>query len=303
MLGISTCWWDNKSLRGDEIVNGVLELGLKRVELEYRLTHRIYEQMIPRLKDTLTVLSVHNFFPNPEHHPAQRGSGDLFLLSSTDEDERSMAVDYTIQTMEYAQDLGALAVVLHLGHVDMPNATADFIQSYRRGKVGQKEGLAVLNQHRHTRKARQKRNLDRVLFSLDKLNRVAEEKGLFLGIENRFHFHEIPNFEEIGVILKQFRGGKVRYWHDVGHAGVQENLGICRQEDLLEAYSEAMIGIHLHDVKGLEDHLPPGQGEIDYEALSIFMKSSPIKILEINRKAQRQELLRSIHFIKSRDLG
>ncbi len=105
-----------------------------------------------------------------------------------------------------------------------------------------------------------------------KAEQRGRKKGVFLGIENRFHFHEIPDFEEIGLILKTFQGAYIRYWHDVGHARVQENLGIIGHNDLLEAYSEKIIGIHLHDVRGLKDHLAPGQGEIDYEEIKPFLK-------------------------------
>lgn len=299
MLGISTCWWDNKSLRGDEIVSDILELGLEGVELEYRLTHRIYQQMRPQLNEALTVLSVHNFFPKPEDSPGQKGSGDLFLLSSTDGNERAMAVKYSVRTIEHAQDLGARAVVLHLGHVDMPNPTERFVELYRGGKVDQREGLALINEQRRIRKAKHRGNLDAVLLSLERLNRVAEDKGIVLGIENRYHFYEIPDFEEMGTILKEFEGGKVRYWHDVGHARVQENLGILRQKDLLEAYSETMVGIHLHDVRGLVDHLPPGQGEIDYGEVRPFMKSPLIKILEIHSTVQKPAVLQGIRFMKA----
>ena len=75
--------------------------------------------------------------------------------------------------------------------------------------------------------------------------------------ENRYYFQEIPDFDEIGIILNEFDGGRIRCWHDVGHAAVQENLGICTQKDLLEAYSDKIIGMHLHDVENLHDHLSP----------------------------------------------
>jgi sugar phosphate isomerase/epimerase len=59
-----------------------------------------------------------------------------------------------------------------------------------------------------------------------------------------------------------------------------------------------MIGIHLHDVRGLDDHLSPGQGEIHFEQVMPFMKSVPIKILEVHSKVERQALLEGVQFIK-----
>ena len=298
MLGISTCWWENTSFQGDEIVSDILDLGFEGVELEYRISNSIYQQMKSHLNKTLTVLSVHNFFPKPEEHANEKGSGDFFLLSSTDRDERSMAVKHSIRTIEHADDLEAQAVILHLGHVDMPNPVAKFRELYDNKQMDQKMKLAMISEQKRIRETKYRKNLDAVLFSLEKLNQEAEKKGVFIGIENRYHFHEIPNFSEIGTILREFEGGKVGYWHDVGHAGAQENTGICQQKDLLDAYSEKMVGIHLHDVKGLDDHLSPGQGEIDFAEILPFIKPHLIKILEIHSIVKREELLEGIQFIK-----
>jgi len=297
MLGISTCWWFNRVSGGEEIVSDIVELGLKGVELEYRMSHAVFKQMKPQLRKVLSVLTIHNFFPIPEGIPSDKGSGDLFLLSSTDRDERSKAVKHTIKTLEHAHELGARAVILHLGRVDMPNPAQDFLRLHRSGKIGEKEGLAFVKEQKLIREASKKKNLDAVLLSLEKLNRKAEKRGILLGIENRYHFHEIPDLEEIGLILRKFKGGNIRYWHDVGHAMAQENMGLNRQRDLLESYSEEMIGIHLHDVRGVDDHLAPGQGEVAYSQIKPFMKPSIITVLEVHSKVRRKALLEGIRFV------
>jgi len=299
MLGISTCWWHNRTDRGEEIINDILSLGLQGVELEYRVSETLYQQMRPRLKTDLKVLSIHNYFPRPEELGIVKGSGDLFLLSSTDKEERLRAVKYSIRSMDYADDMEAKAVILHLGRVDMPNPTPKFSELYNGEKRERSEALAFMKRQRLVREARDQKNLDAVLFSLDKLNREAERRGIFLGIENRYHFHEIPDFEEIGIILKQFKGGCIRYWHDVGHAGAQENMGIIRQEDLLKTYSDMLIGVHFHDVKGLSDHLAPGQGEMNYEEMEPYIQSPHIKILEVHPRVEREDLVKGIKCLPS----
>jgi len=298
MLGISTCWWFNRAFSGEEIVGDVLGFDLKGVELEYRISNHVFQQMKSRLKRDLTVLSIHNFFPIPEGITHDMASGDLFLLSSTDKDERSNAVKFSIKTIEHAHELGAGAVIFHLGRVDMPNPAQDLFRLYKSGRIGEKEGLAFIREQKRIRQASKKKNLNAVLLSLEILNREAEKRGIFLGIENRYHFHEIPDLKEIGLILQKFKGGRVRYWHDVGHARVQENIGLRKQNDLLETYSEEMIGIHLHDVRGLEDHFAPGQGEVDYAEIKHFLKPSIITILEVHPKVKRKELLEGIKFLK-----
>jgi sugar phosphate isomerase/epimerase len=160
-----------------------------------------------------------------------------------------------------------------------------------------------MNEQRRIRQASRRKNLDAVLRCLDKLNRVAEDNGILLGIENRYHFHEIPDFEEIGLILKRFEGGRVGYWHDIGHARVQENLGILRPNQLLEAYSEQTIGIHIHDVRGLTDHLAPGQGDIDYGEIRAYITSSVPQILELDAgRVTRKDLTEGIRLMRSSGL-
>jgi sugar phosphate isomerase/epimerase len=298
MLGISTCWWHGRTERGAEIAADVLNLGFDGVELEYRMTEEIFRQMSPYFDGSLTVLSIHNFFPLPTVPGGQKGSGDLFLLSSPQEDERSKAVAYTIRSMDYAHQVGAKALVLHLGHVEMPGEVA--IVSQRRPGGGRLNQVreAVTVSARRRREALRQPHLDAVFASLETLLPEAEKRGIRLGLENRYYFREIPDVEEIGMILARFRGKHVGYWHDVGHAQVQEHTGIARHGELLEAYADDLIGVHLHDAVGLDDHLAPGQGDVDFDALRPFLKSEHIKILEVHPKVSRKDLVEGIRYVK-----
>ena len=160
MLGISTCWWHNRTDRGEEIVQDILQLGLECVELEYRIRESFYQQMKPHLQKHLKILSIHNFFPRPDDMDNKRGGGDLFLLSSRDEDERQRAIQYTIQTIENAHDIGAGAVILHLGRVEMPGVTPSLSERYHGGKRKDKEPLDQIEEQRKERASRQRRNFD-----------------------------------------------------------------------------------------------------------------------------------------------
>ncbi len=298
MLGISTSWWENRDVNGEVIIGEALDMGFDGIELEYRITGRLFNEMSPYLNRNIKVLSIHNYFPRPEELPDRKASGDLFLLSSTDKEERSMAVKYSIRSIEHASDLEAGALVLHLGRVDMPNPIDAMRDLYDKGRMDQEEGRAFLEEQDSLRASRAGKSLDAVLFSLEKLNREAEKRGVFLGVENRYYLHEIPDFDEIGIILRKFDGGMIRYWHDAGHAAVQENLGICPQKALLEAYSDKIVGIHLHDAKGLEDHLPPGSGHIQFKEIRPYMKPSTIRIIEVSSGAERGEILEGANMIR-----
>ena len=154
---------------------------------------------------------------------------------------------------------------------------------------------------RRRRKELRQGHLDAVFSSLETLLPEAERRGIRLGLENRYYFQEIPDFEEIGMILGRFRSKNMGYWHDVGHAQVQEHMGIARQRELLEAYGDDLIGVHLHDAVGLDDHLAPGQGDVDFDELRPFLKPTHIKILEVHPRVPKKNLMEGIRFI--RDLG
>jgi hypothetical protein len=58
--------------------------------------------------------------------------------------------------------------------------------------------------------------LDAILFSVEKLLKRAEQLRVALGIENRHYFQEIPDKDEVRIIVGHFRGGPIGYWHDTG---------------------------------------------------------------------------------------
>lgn len=295
MIGLSTAWRSDQIKDAKELLLQFEEIGIKGLELDYRISEKTFKEMLPLLRKSFTILSIHNFFPIPDI--LKEGSGDAFLLSSPDEGKRKKAVKYTKKTIEIAHELGAKAVVLHLGRVEMDSAVEKLFLLYGRGKISSFQGKRIIRRLRQERKNKKERYLDAVLKNLEELNRFAQERDVLLGVENRFYSHEIPDFKEIGIILERFRGGAVRYWHDVGHAVVQENLGLLSQKELLNNYSPYLIGIHLHGVRRCEDHLAPGQEE-DYGLLKRYIKPETIKVVEPHPKVSKKELKEGFAFLQ-----
>ncbi len=223
----------------------------------------------------------------------------MALLSSPEGQERARAVEKTIRTLELAQNLGASAVVLHLGRVDMDPEYGRFHELFRHKMLGSPEGRRFLEGKLKERRQVRGPYLEGVFRSLDRLNSEAEKRGLLLGIENRYAYHEIPDFEEIAQILGAFSGGSVGYWHDVGHAHVQEKLGFIKPGALLRSYGSMLVGVHIHDARGTDDHWAPGAGEIDFWALREKLKDSPIKILEVHKKSDKEQLVKGREWLKT----
>ena len=300
MLGISSVYYSKQIDDGAKLLDELAALEFDGIELEYRVRPETLRQMGRRPGREIPVFSVHAFFPNPVA-ASEKGSGaNAYLFSSPDRQEREAAVRHGIATLDAAERLGARAVVLHLGRVPVEQ---ELLAEYRRLECAEGEPTpALLEAVAAVLTARGRLgepHLDAVLRSVDRLNREALRRGLLLGIENRFHPHEIPLHDEVGLILGEFAGGAVRYWHDVGHALNHQRLGIGTQDAWLAAYGTRLVGTHLHDIRGGQDHLAPGAGEADFAAILRHLPPEAIKILEIRPSVPREELIAARDFLRS----
>jgi sugar phosphate isomerase/epimerase len=199
--------------------------------------------------------------------------------------------------MQHAHDLECRAVVLHLGKIKMDSYHEQFRRFYD-AKPGDPEELnSFVSNVKRERQHKRQDHLDAVLFSLETLTREAEKLNVGLGVENRYYFNEIPDFEETGIILREFEGSTLGYWHDIGHGHVQGQLGIQSHQELLDAYHPFLLGCHFHDAHGYTDHKVPGKGEIDFSWFSTYLKEETLKVLEIDPSASVEEIKEGFSFL------
>ncbi|MCX5909887.1 MAG: TIM barrel protein [Deltaproteobacteria bacterium] len=261
MLGISTALRSEVSSSGIEIIEAILDLGVKQVELEYRISAAMLKEILPFWRrGEISVNSVHNFLPKPEVIPAGAASiPDFFALSSPDEENRGLALKYGKRTLEWAEELGAKAVVLHLGKMPMGDVMVQLKKLYDEKKIKTPEGQAYIHEQKAIRTEKGAAYLQGALRSLDVLAREADRRKVFLGLECRYNLIDFPNLEEFKALFREFSASPVRYWHDVGHATTQENLGLTKQKDFLENFGHLLVGTHLHGCVGYHDHEAPGK--------------------------------------------
>jgi sugar phosphate isomerase/epimerase len=292
-LGLSTVYYSRDVKDGDRLLELILELGFDGLELEYRLAPETLAAMLPAIKQRdVRVFSVHNFMSDPgRESPGGKGGHDLYLMSSLDPEERARAVERTLVTMDVAREAGAKVVILHLGRVEFPGRLARYKRLLAAGERDTPEASRLLGDFLVTRQNSREPYFQAVLSCLDRLNREAQNRGLLLGIENRYHVREIPDHLEMGMILSAFEGGSIRYWHDVGHALHLEYLGVGSQEDWLGSYAGNLAGIHLHDIKGPDDHLPPGTGEADFASILTNLPEEAVRIMEVRGLSPLPELM------------
>jgi sugar phosphate isomerase/epimerase len=263
MLGISTSWQSGGSATAEGMLAALKNLDVTGIELNYRISEDLYQQIKDPIKRSgLKVVSVHNYFPIPSARSDSKGSGDLFLLSSSDPEER--------QNYQY----------------------------FNSNRLDSEEAQIFIRKKLIERDSSKAPHLDSLLSSLDRLVPVAEKQGVLLGLENRYHYHELPGLDDFKFIFDTFKGAPIGYWHDTGHAHANEALGLIPRGSLLQSYSGQLIGIHLHDATGLDDHIPPGSGEIDFQALKPFLKTDTIKVIELKPGIPESKASEGVRFIR-----
>ena len=280
MLAISTMWNALKQQDGAVLFDELKELGFESIELSRHLTPDQIEQLKPSLRKN-PPCSIHNFCPILPGTSQAEAEKDKILLSSFNTDERKEAIRRTHQTMELAVELEVPIVVLHLGKVDTYDRSYLMRDLYNYGEREFEAFDQKVVEATEWRKRKEAKHQDAVLRSLDELNEHALRMELCIAIENRPHYYQIPNFDEVGLFLKEFYGSPMRYWHDIGHAALQEKLGVCRAHTWLEQYAEYLVGVNLHDLKGLEAYHPPGTGDLEWDEIFEQLPSDVLKVLEI----------------------
>lgn len=299
MIALSTSWKSKQCRDGNRLVQAVTDAGFEGIELEYRIDASMFHQMVPALKRSgLKVVSVHNYFPIPPILARSKGGGDLFLLSHPDKEERLAAIKWTTRTIQHAGDLGALAVVLHCGRVEMTHAMEMIREYFNTGRIATEEARTFMNRKLQQRDRIKPKYMDSLRFSIDRLIPLAEKYHINLGLENRYHYHELPGPDDLEVLFSEFNGSPLGYWHDTGHAHANEKLGILAGGEMLKRYADDLVGIHIHDAIGLEDHLAPGKGEVDFEAVRPHLSKDVPVVVELKSGTPKSDVASGLRFVR-----
>ncbi|MYI82853.1 MAG: sugar phosphate isomerase/epimerase [Chloroflexi bacterium] len=292
LLALSTMWAVQPRFERDlgAFMERAAELGYEAIEINHSMDAEQIGAILGHA--TLPVTAVHA--PAPLERDRRRGWNRGLNLASTDEDERALAVHYTQRSVDVAAEAGAQSVVVHLGSVGERaiSAATRLREMYPRWQLAGDGWEQAIFEARRERALQAPPYLAQARRSLDELVAYAEPKSIALGLECRLRYHQIPLPEEMVDLLAPYPREAAGYWHDVGHAEVLHRLGLVELGAWFDLLGERLLGTHLHDVDGLQDHRAPGLGNVDFAWLAGRLPATAARTFEINQ-SQPDEAVRN----------
>ena len=280
-LSLSTNWCNRRIESGEEIADKALEFGFEELELGFHTTQAQVQGFKARL-DRIPVGSVHAFCPVPISAP--QGYPELYLLADLDDETRKMAQLQILRNVKFAAEIGAKTLVLHAGRVRVDGLLARWLGS----DVG-----------RRVRRGRKMLGVFRRELAL--LVPELERNGVTLALENLPYLEGFPAEWELDEVVGEW----VKPWFDTGHDFVRRaNRWVA---DALELSTDRVpltvsncppVGLHISDSRGGDDHLAPGDGQVDFAALEDVARTARHLVFEPHAGVTEAELKRGIAYIR-----
>jgi sugar phosphate isomerase/epimerase len=276
-------------------------LGFPAIEINYVIPPDGVEALLSN--NHVAIASLHS--PTPRITTAAGKASDALNLASTDEEERSLAVERARATVDSAARCGARYMVVHLGAIESGSGVTETFEEERTLRRaydgGERDGEHV---ERLRARAAQRRLVGALAHfplarrSLAEIVEYAAPRGVAVGLENRYHFHEFPSVAEMRELLADYPSDAAGFWLDVGHAEVLDRLGLERHERWLDELGDRCIGTHVHDVDGLADHRAPGHGTADWSHYTQKLPPGVPRVFEINQRVPEDQVAAAIPFLR-----
>jgi sugar phosphate isomerase/epimerase len=263
----------------------------------FELNHGVDSSMLEGMKGR-KIQSIHE--PCPADISTAVLKQNDWLVSSLDEINRRKGVVSIKRSIDLAVATGATAVVIHPGKVNSELDTEDRMRElYEAGLRNSGEYKALLEANIEARAQAVPANLAQTVKSLEELAFYAQENGITLGLENRYHYHEIPSPAELSILLRIAPPGVIGFWYDAGHAETMSRMGFFPHEEWLDVHSSRIVGAHLHDVDKLEDHRIPGEGTLPWSDILGRIPTTALRTCEFRNFYSPVEIGKGRRFLEA----
>lgn len=302
MLALSTAWFPREDGRPpEEIFARLTQQGFAAFELNY-VVHPIVISALRRLSDELgfVITSLHNIC-SELREPLEPDDAYGDNIASLDEEARQQSASHLRTTAEAARALGAGAVVVHAGYVPSAKEDMDYRdmrRAFARGEVDKETISGYMRQKVAERHALGRPHVAQLIKSLREV--CPDFPEIRFGLECRYHYYSLPDIDEMEEVLGALAMDNVGYWHDCGHAQVQENMGIVPHREWLNRYGERLIGVHLHGMRdAVHDHFAPAPGNMPLEMVRAFLRPDTIRVLELGKFNDLESIIAGRDYVES----
>ena len=255
---LSTYLFVSRQLTHDLLAQ-ISEHGFPALEIFCSRAHFDYgsKQEIQTLKSALEAnrMTLHSLHaPTSKDLSATRESGTPLSICEVERVRRVEAMDEFKRAIDVSEDLAFSRMVLHMGG---SRETAD------------------------------PRKRDAAFSSLEHLVLHAHHAGVTLAIENTTSEMGDPAY--LRAFVDETRLTGLRFNFDIGHANLADGPAEERLEKSFAPLRDLVAAIHLHDNHGEKDeHLPPFDGSIDWEAAIPLLKTAPADNLPVVLELKEQ---------------
>jgi sugar phosphate isomerase/epimerase len=291
MIAFSTCWNSSRHNDGEEMIDEILELGFDTIEI----SHGLSIALLPGIKKAyeggkFKVSGLHNFCPSPVE--VMIDAPDCYEFTSHRSYDRKRALDLTLKTIEYAAELRASYVVLHLGSVPMNKMTKELTALVKQGNLNSPEFVELKLKTIKLREKSAPLYFNRAKEALAEIAKHAEKFKVPVAIESRSRYEDVPSEREMIELMTEYADNPwVGYWHDFGHVQLKHNLSLLDHEEWLETMAPHLIGCHLHDVHWpARDHRVPMTGTINYDPLVPLVGDDKYVVWELSPRRRTSQI-------------
>lgn len=292
-ISLSTMWSADQKVPFNETFEVARKLGFVGFEFNNKITPRLYQSWD---REKYYVATIHDPCPS-EFSYAELKRQDV-ALSSLVETQREKAVDNLKRSIDLAVRLGARSVVVHCGAVHCDHSRDKRLRElYLQGKSGTTEYVRIQQAFIADRNEKKLPHLSQVIRSLQTIIPFARGSGIAIALENRNRYQDLPLPDEMETLLQLCNEPWFGFQYDAGHAHNLEVLGMVGRGEWLRRFHHRLIGIHLHDVNGLQDHLAPGMGEVDFSTLAPYLVDGVLRTLEVSPDCTTDQIARGLEIL------
>ena len=299
-IALSTCWNCARHETGEAMLDEIGALGFDTVELGYSLSFGQADGVRRRLREgRIRVCSVHAFCPNPKPG-AHAGPEPYSICDASDFRGRRHGIRAVLDSARFVSELGVSRMVLHAGRVPvfrharaLDRMVCDGVLEDRPERY---EKRLVRFQDKRARKAR--RPFETLCDSLEEILPEMRRLGVTLCLENLPTADGCPDENEMALLLREFAGEPLAYWHDAGHGQRRQALGLVHHAGLVRRMAPHVGGIHLHDVEPpLGDHVMPPGGSVDFRIFAPFVEQDVPLVLEPRPGLPAEDVARGLDYL------